>query len=325
MTQLQGTDKETNQRVAIKLEDIYTTPMGQSATEFEGELYPQLPNNTFPELLWTGKTKGGLYDALVTDLLGPSLQNLWVYCDNSFGMDTLCNIAIQALQRLKALHRKGIIHNDIKPSNLAMGSGTKGNTLYIIDYGLATRYEDIQGWEKVPGGVTGTAHYAPLEAVRDKRMRSYRDDLESLGLTLVELAKGALPWDATPSGKVLEHRERVTLDELCAGLPDVKFLLEHARSLRFEQQPNYDPLIRRFQRRRSEPGKGKTWVFDWVRRRYERMQEKMEKREADMEMERQAQMEIGEREAHVENRRRSRDEEDDGEEEAPPRRRRRQE
>ncbi|VUC37570.1 unnamed protein product [Clonostachys rosea] len=110
-----------------------------------------------------------IYDALVTDLLGPSLQNLWVYCDNSFGMDTLCNIAIQALQRLKALHRKGIIHNDLKPSNFAMGSGTKGSTLYIIDYGLATRYADIQGRERGSGHLTGTAHYAPTETARSEK------------------------------------------------------------------------------------------------------------------------------------------------------------
>lgn len=168
-TQIQGTDKTTNKQVAIKLEEVILLPRRNRTVELEGRLYPRLPRNSSPKLLWAGTTKGGFYDALVTDLLGPSLWNLFEYCAQSFPMDTICNVAIQALNRLEGIHKKGIIHNDIKPGNLAMGSGKKGNILYIIDYGLASTFSDIQHKERDSGGLVGTEHYAPLEAVRDRR------------------------------------------------------------------------------------------------------------------------------------------------------------
>ncbi|CAH0056321.1 unnamed protein product, partial [Clonostachys solani] len=301
-----GTDKTTNKQVAIKLEEVILLPRRDRTVELEGRLYPRLPRNSSPKLLWTGTTKGGFYDALVTDLLGPSLWNLFEYCRHPFSMDTVCNVAIQALNRLEGIHKKGIIHNDIKPGNLAMGSGKKGNFLYIIDYGLASTFSDIQHKERDSGGLVGTEHYAPLEAIRDRRTRSYRDDLESLGLSLVELAESKLPWESVRRSKRLDLREKLTLDKLCGGLPAVKFLLEHARRLRFDQLPNYRQLIKEFERARSKLEPGQTWVFDWVDKRYKAMQKKMQ-----------------ERAASTQSRRRSRDEDDEGEEEAPPRRRRR--
>jgi serine/threonine protein kinase len=176
----QGTDKKTNKQVAIKLEEVgqeVSSPCRRLETvKLEGRLYRKLPPHSYPKLHWTGTTRGGLYDALVTDLLGPSLGNLWEYCRYSFTLDTLCNVAIQALKRLQGLHKKGIIHNDIKPTNFAMGSGKNGNTLYLIDYGLSTTFEEIKHKEEVKetGGLLGTAYYAPLEALRGRSMTSQR-------------------------------------------------------------------------------------------------------------------------------------------------------
>lgn len=106
----------------------------------------------------------------------------------------------------------------------------------------------------------------------------------------------------------LEQRAEITLDKLCSELPEVHFLMEHARQLRFDQLPNYRQLIREFEKARSTPGSGQTCIFDWVKIRYQRIQKKME-----------------ERAAGLESRKRSRDEDDDGEEEGPPRSRPRQE
>ncbi|CAG9989543.1 unnamed protein product, partial [Clonostachys byssicola] len=307
-----GTDKKTNQQVAIKLEEVdqeVSSPSRRQETvKLEGRLYRKLPLHGYPKLHWTGRTRGGLYDVLVTDLLGPSLWNLFEYCGERFSLDTLCNIAIQALKRLQGLHKAGIIHNDIKPMNFAIGSGKSGNTLYLIDLGLSSTWEEIKDKDGVKqrGGLLGTSYYAPLEALWG-RARSYRDDLTSLGLTLVELSKGKLPWGDANGSLCLGKREKITLDELCSGLPQVQFLMEHAKQLRFDQLPNYGLLIKKFEKALSDSGSGRTCIFDWVKVRYRRMQRKME-----------------ERAAGLENRRRSRDEDDDGEEEGPPRSRPRQ-
>jgi len=70
------------------------------------------------------------------------------------------------LQRLEFFHSKQFIHRDIKPENFLMGMGSKSDTVYIIDYGLAKRYIDPKTGHHIPfregKALTGTARYSSL-------------------------------------------------------------------------------------------------------------------------------------------------------------------
>jgi len=71
-----------------------------------------------------------------------------------------------------------------------MGVGTKGNTVYMTDIGLAKEIEDPN---KRTYSVVGTLRYASINAHLGKE-QSPRDDMESLGYVLLYLLKGSLPW-----------------------------------------------------------------------------------------------------------------------------------
>ena len=79
------------------------------------------------------------YNAMVFDLLGPSLEDLFNFCRRKFSRKTMLMLADQLICRSQYIHYKGIIHRDIKLENFLMSNGKHGNQLYVTDQGLSTK------------------------------------------------------------------------------------------------------------------------------------------------------------------------------------------
>ena len=115
----------------------------------------------------------------------------------------------------------------------------------------------------------GTIQYMSLN-VNSGVECSRRDDLESLGYTLIELLTGSLPWlDVRGTREkilcdTLSLKRDMTLDELCEGLP-LPFLIymTYCRNMEFEKEPDYDFLSQLFQDLLTESCAGKN-SFEWV-------------------------------------------------------------
>jgi eukaryotic-like serine/threonine-protein kinase len=100
-----------------------------------------------------------------------------------------CEIVRQAAVGLDALHQAGIVHRNIKPSNLML---TADDTVKILDLGLARLHsESGPGSELTDTGQTmGTADYIAPEQVTNTRHVDIRADIYSLGCTLYKLLTG---------------------------------------------------------------------------------------------------------------------------------------
>jgi predicted Ser/Thr protein kinase len=90
---------------------------------------------------------------------------------------------------LKAAHLKGIVHRDVKPSNLLIGLD---GAVKIVDFGLA---KVVEGGSSLTeeGMVVGTPHYISPEQGRGQKV-DHRSDIYSLGATFYHLVVGRPPF-----------------------------------------------------------------------------------------------------------------------------------
>lgn len=222
----------------------------------------------FPKIYAYGYENGYLY--MVLSNLGFNLFKNLKKCKGCFSLDTVSKIAIQTLERLSLLHSKGYVHRDIKPENLLCGLNKDKETIYLIDFGLSKYYlnekkQHMQFQIKKP--FIGTLKYASINAHKGYE-QSRRDDIMSLGYTLILFLKGSLPWHEfrfedihTKLAKIQEMKEKTAYDELTDDIhPNFKKFMQYGFELGFFAQPNYDYLISLF----IEMLEGKDLKhFDW--------------------------------------------------------------
>src|SRR6202021_1552019 len=104
-------------------------------------------------------------------------------------------IAIGLTAALGQVHRRGLIHKDIKPANV-LGGGD--GTVWLTGFGIASRLPRESQAPAPPGIIVGTlAYMAPEQTGRMNRSIDARSDLYSLGVTLYQMLTGILPFFAT--------------------------------------------------------------------------------------------------------------------------------
>uniref|UniRef100_A0A095A5K4 non-specific serine/threonine protein kinase n=1 Tax=Schistosoma haematobium TaxID=6185 RepID=A0A095A5K4_SCHHA len=136
-----GVNIVTGEEVAIKMERVRTR---HCQLYFESKVYRVLRETPgIPRIQFYGLDGvRNLYHAMVIELLGPSLEDLFTFCGRRFTMKTVLMLADQMLWRLDFIHAKGFIHRDIKPDNFLMGIGRQCNRVFIIDFGLAKKFRE---------------------------------------------------------------------------------------------------------------------------------------------------------------------------------------
>ena len=229
-----------------------------------------------PKLISYGKS--GLFNVLIEELLGLSLQSIWnskLY-KNKYKLKDVCMIALQCIDRLEYIHTKDVIHRDIKPMNLTVGK-ENANVIYLIDFGFAHKYRSSRTGKHIKykniKKVLGSMRYLSINANKGYE-QSRRDDLESLGYMLVYLSKNYLPWIEYEKQKINKMKKYKLVcaskienipEILCAGLPiEFSEYLKYVKNLEFEQEPNYNYMRKLFLDVLSRYNYQNDFIFSWI-------------------------------------------------------------
>jgi hypothetical protein len=131
------------------------------------------------------------------------------------------DVGHQAARALGHAHKSGLIHRDVKPSNLLLMAD---GTVKLLDLGLARFLQDQLGDASLThtGAGMGTPDYCAPEQFRNAHSADPRADVYSLGCTLYHLIGGRVPFPGSSLSEKMKAHERqqpTPLEELCPEVP----------------------------------------------------------------------------------------------------------
>jgi eukaryotic-like serine/threonine-protein kinase len=184
-------DARLGRKVALKLLDLDLITNGQLRARFlrEAQLASALDHPNICAVHEVGESAGKLFIAMQF-VEGETLKQ--VIGARALGLDSLLSIAFQVADTLATAHERGIVHRDIKSSNVII---TPRGQAKVLDFGLAKLVENPGEQDELTrtGAVMGTPAYMSPEQARGERA-DYRSDIFSFGAVMYEMATGRVPF-----------------------------------------------------------------------------------------------------------------------------------
>lgn len=233
---------ETKRMVALKIELL---EQRKRALKREKEIFALLCGCRYiPSLIDYTKTKNHIL--LSEECLGPSLTAVMSkMAGKTLSMSTVLRVGIEVIRALREIHAMGVVHRDVKPSNILVRP-SRARPIAIIDFGLSRRYlcEDGRPFpaRETPGFV-GTPDYASINTLQ-RNEQSQRDDLVSLIYTLIELKRGSLPWKSMDRDHSLKLKQEIPPEKLFKKMPrQLEMMYTIINHMDIFEVPKYDLLI----------------------------------------------------------------------------------
>ena len=159
-----------------------------------------------PKLYFYGKNPDINANMIVTELLGKDLGVLYAE-KKEFSLDFICMLAMKLLHILEEIHKKNVIHRDLKPDNILLHRENP-DEFYLTDFGLSKIDKKKKAKKYKKPQFVGNMKYASINSHFGCKITK-KDDLESLGYVISNFILGYLPWEKINCDDLNEKIERI--------------------------------------------------------------------------------------------------------------------
>ena len=188
----EATELRPERAVALKVvaPELVRDPAFRERFLREAEVAAQIDHPNVVPVLRVGEERGSLFIAMRlirgVDLAGQIRSN------GRLDPVRAARIVDQIADALDAAHALGLVHRDVKPSNVLLESGRRGDHAYLTDFGL-TKLQKSDTQLTASGMLVGTFDYLAPEVIQGSAI-DHRADIYALGAVLFEALTGEVPY-----------------------------------------------------------------------------------------------------------------------------------
>jgi serine/threonine protein kinase len=202
----EGEHALTGRRVAVKIlaERYLSNKKVVARFGREARAASAVQHDGIVEILDQDRTDSGIPFLVMEFLEGESVGQRIKRLGGLSQDDTMA-IMLPLLDALDAAHQAGVIHRDLKPDNVFILPGARGEErIKILDFGISQKADEIEHHLTQEGSVLGTPHYMSPEQARGEPNIDGRVDVYAVGVMFYECVVGDVPFDANNYNALLQ-------------------------------------------------------------------------------------------------------------------------
>jgi serine/threonine-protein kinase len=187
-----------NEHVAIKMlrKDVLDDADAVERFMREAQAAVKLKSEYVARVIDVGRSSSNVPYMVMEYLDGEDLGQL-LEDRRTLGVPWAVEITMQCCEALAEAHSLGIVHRDVKPTNLFVTWRPDGSAIIkVLDFGISKALSGTSMVLTQTQSLLGTPAYMSPEQMRSARMVDARTDLWSLGTVLYEMLEGRRPFEA---------------------------------------------------------------------------------------------------------------------------------